>query len=85
MTRPGPENSLFVITVLLAWTLMHLYAFWRISSVPLVARRLPRWLLIAVAAFLWISFLPRLTELGVTESDIGSMLVDAPRRLLAGA
>lgn len=57
MTRPGPENSLFVITVLLAWTLMHLYAFWRISSVPLVARRLPRWLLIAVAAFLWISFL----------------------------
>ena len=35
--------------------------------------------------FLWTSFLPRLAALGVTESDIGSMLVDAPRRLLAGA
>ena len=28
---------------------------------------------------------PRLAALGVTESDIGSMLVDAPRRLLTGA
>ena len=35
--------------------------------------------------FLWTSFLPRLRALGVTESEIGSMLVDAPRRLLAGA
>ena len=35
--------------------------------------------------FLWTSFLPRLAALGVTESEIGSMLVDAPRRLLAGA
>jgi phosphotriesterase-related protein len=35
--------------------------------------------------FLWMSFLPRLRAHGVTESDIGSMLVDAPRRLLAGA
>jgi phosphotriesterase-related protein len=35
--------------------------------------------------FLWTSFLPRLSALGVTESDIRGMLVDAPRRLLAGA
>jgi len=35
--------------------------------------------------FLWTSFLPRLRALGVTESDINGMLVDAPRRLLAGA
>jgi predicted metal-dependent phosphotriesterase family hydrolase len=34
--------------------------------------------------FLWTSFVPRLRALGVTESDIASMLVDAPRRLLAG-
>ena len=34
--------------------------------------------------FLWTGFLPRLRELGVAESDIGAMLVDAPRRLLAG-
>jgi predicted metal-dependent phosphotriesterase family hydrolase len=36
-------------------------------------------------ASLWTSFLPRLAALGVTEADISSMLVDAPRRLLAGA
>jgi predicted metal-dependent phosphotriesterase family hydrolase len=34
--------------------------------------------------FLWSSFLPRLHALGVTESDIDGMLVEAPRRLLAG-
>ena len=35
--------------------------------------------------FLWTSFVPRLVALGVTESDISGMLVEAPRRLLAGA
>ena len=35
--------------------------------------------------FLWTSFLPRLRALGVAESDIDGMLVDAPCRLLAGA
>ena len=35
--------------------------------------------------YLWTSFLPRLAALGLTESDIGIMLVDAPRRLLAGS
>ena len=35
--------------------------------------------------FLWTSFLPRLVALGVAETEISSMLVDAPRRLLAGA
>jgi phosphotriesterase-related protein len=35
--------------------------------------------------FLWTDFLPRLRALGVTEIEIGDMLVDAPRRLLAGA
>lgn len=35
--------------------------------------------------FLWTSFLPRLSALGVRESDIRCMLVDAPRKLLAGA
>jgi phosphotriesterase-related protein len=34
--------------------------------------------------FLWRSFLPRLRALGVSESEIGNMLVDAPCRLLAG-
>lgn len=35
--------------------------------------------------FLWTSFVPRLAVLGVSERDITAMLVDAPRRLLAGA
>ncbi len=39
------------------WTLAHVYVFWRISSVPIVARRVPRIVLIAIAAFLWASFL----------------------------
>jgi phosphotriesterase-related protein len=34
--------------------------------------------------FIWTGFVPRLRALGVTESDIAGMLVDAPRRLLAG-
>jgi predicted metal-dependent phosphotriesterase family hydrolase len=34
--------------------------------------------------FLWTSFLPRLRARGVAEADIVGMLVDAPRRLLAG-
>jgi len=32
--------------------------------------------------FLWYSFLPRLRKLGVTEAQINSMLVQAPRKLL---
>ncbi len=34
--------------------------------------------------FIWTGFVPRLAALGVSESDIGGMLVDAPRRLLGG-
>jgi predicted MPP superfamily phosphohydrolase len=39
------------------WTLAHVYVVWRLWSVPAVQRRVPRWLLIALAAFLWTSFL----------------------------
>ncbi len=39
------------------WTLAHVYVFWRIASVPVVARRVPRAVLIALAVFLWASFL----------------------------
>ncbi|MGE5603889.1 MAG: phosphotriesterase [Nitrososphaerales archaeon] len=35
--------------------------------------------------FLWTSFVPRLIALGAQQRDIVAMLVDAPRRLLAGA
>lgn len=33
--------------------------------------------------FLWKSFLPRLRAIGVTEAQIDSMLIDAPRRMFA--
>jgi predicted MPP superfamily phosphohydrolase len=39
------------------WTLAHVYVVWRLWSVPVIARRVPRWLLIALAAVLWLSFL----------------------------
>ena len=39
------------------WTLAHIYVAWRIWSVPWVARRVKRWLLIAIAGVLWMSFL----------------------------
>jgi phosphotriesterase-related protein len=32
--------------------------------------------------YLWTSFLPRLRQLGVTDAEINSMIVDAPRELL---
>jgi phosphotriesterase-related protein len=35
--------------------------------------------------YLWTSFLPRLRRLGVTEQEIGLMLVEAPRTVLSGA
>lgn len=38
---------------LLLWTVGNLYVFWRAWSVPLLARRVPRWLLVALAVLLW--------------------------------
>jgi hypothetical protein len=46
-----------VIPGLGLWTLAHGYVVWRLWSVPWVARRVPRWLLVALAAVLWVSFL----------------------------
>ncbi len=36
---------------------MHLYAFWRIASVPFIARHVPPWVLVVLGAFLWSCFL----------------------------
>jgi hypothetical protein len=47
----------FFIVVLVVWTLMHAYVFWRAASVPLIADHVHRGVLIAVAIFLWSSFL----------------------------
>lgn len=48
---------MFFIVVLGVWTLMHVYVFWRAASVPLIANHVHRGALIAIALFLWSSFL----------------------------
>ena len=46
----------FLIVVLFVWTGMHIYVFWRASSVPVIARYIPRGVLWAVACILWMSY-----------------------------
>ncbi len=47
--------SAFFTVVLLIWTVIHVYVFWRISSVPAFTL-LPRAALAVVAVFLWASY-----------------------------
>jgi uncharacterized protein len=47
----------FLAVVLFVWTGMHIYVFWRASSVPVIARHLPRGVLWAVASILWMSYI----------------------------
>jgi predicted MPP superfamily phosphohydrolase len=42
-----------------AWTGLHIYVFWRLSSIPVVARHLSRKFLVFAAAILWASLLLR--------------------------
>ncbi|MGC8917250.1 MAG: metallophosphoesterase [Thermoanaerobaculum sp.] len=47
--------AVFFATVLTVWTLMHLYAFWRVSRLPYLVS-LPRWVFWALGAVLWFSY-----------------------------
>ena len=47
---------MFGIILISACTLMHLYVFWRASTVPFVARRVSRKVLIGAGITLWILF-----------------------------
>jgi uncharacterized protein len=47
----------FLAVVLLVWTGMHIYVFWRASSVPVIAGHQPRGFLWAVAPILWMSYI----------------------------
>ena len=52
---------MFGSILLLAATLIHVYVFWRASSVPFVKRRVPRKLLVGAGALLWtVVFIGRL-------------------------
>jgi hypothetical protein len=48
--------TLFLTTVLGIWAAMHLYAFWRLSSVPWVVAHIPKPALIIAAVSLWMSY-----------------------------
>jgi predicted MPP superfamily phosphohydrolase len=39
-----------------AWTGMHLYVFWRVGSIPLIARHVSRKVLVGAAAILWAGY-----------------------------
>jgi predicted MPP superfamily phosphohydrolase len=46
----------FFVVILLAWTGMHVYVFWRASSVPFIVRHFSRTLRWSVAVILWVSY-----------------------------
>lgn len=46
---------MFFVTVLTVWSLMHLYAFWRVAKLPWLAG-VPRWAWWAGGALLWLAY-----------------------------
>lgn len=46
---------MFLITVLTIWSFMHLYAFWRLASLPLLSP-VPRWVWWLVGLLFWFSY-----------------------------
>ncbi|MCX7895762.1 MAG: metallophosphoesterase [Thermoanaerobaculum sp.] len=51
----GGRIIVFFVTVLSVWTLMHLYAFWRLGSLPGLAS-IPRWAYWVAGLLLWWSY-----------------------------
>jgi predicted MPP superfamily phosphohydrolase len=47
----------FMVLFLALWTLLHVYVFRRAATVPVIARNVPRLVLLGVAALLWSSVL----------------------------
>jgi uncharacterized protein len=42
--------------ILIVWTFLHAYVFWRVVTVPVIARHIRRGMLAALAALIWASF-----------------------------
>ncbi len=54
---------MFLGIILFVWTTLHVYVFWRISSIPLVAQRVPGKAVLATGVVLWsMYFLVRIVE-----------------------
>jgi predicted MPP superfamily phosphohydrolase len=47
---------LFFRIILLIWTGLQAYVFYRVSSVPIISQHIPNWLLAVVAVILWMSY-----------------------------
>ena len=47
---------LFLLFFLLMWSLMHVYVFWRVASVPVIARHVSRHVIAGLGIFLWSSY-----------------------------
>ena len=63
---------MFMTMLLGAWTILHIYVFWRASSIPSIVRYVPRKLLILIAAILWSGyFLRRFFDLRGWDSFAG--------------
>ncbi len=50
---------MFMTLFLVVWTALHLYVFWRLSSIPAIDRHISRKLLVVIAAICWASSLLR--------------------------
>ncbi len=48
---------MFILVVLAIWTVLHVYVFWRIATIPVVAAHISRKLLFSVGGLLWASFI----------------------------
>src|SRR5579864_2676741 len=44
-------------TALLIWTAMHVYIFWRASSISVISQYVPRYSLRLLGGFLWVSYI----------------------------
>ncbi len=54
---------MFMTIFLTGWTLLHLYVFWRLTSVPAITRRIPRKVIALIGLVLWASaFLRRFLD-----------------------
>lgn len=57
MEQEKRRFAVFFLVVLGIWTLMNVYVCWRIATLPVQLRAVPRAAFIAIAAFLWISYI----------------------------
>ncbi len=50
------DGQVFFRFILIIWTAIHAYLFWRAATIPFIARHVRRGILAGVVAFLWIVF-----------------------------